>query len=32
MEKLGMRIEQNPSPEPPWFQIVGNLDHQNRRG
>ncbi len=27
MEKLGMRIERNPFPEPPWFQVVGILDH-----
>ncbi len=23
MEKLGMRIERNPFPDPPWFQVVG---------
>ena len=23
MEKLGMRIERNPSPDPPWLQVVG---------
>ena len=23
MGKLGMRIERNPSPDPPWFQVVG---------
>lgn len=23
MEKLGMRIERNPLPNPPWFQVVG---------
>jgi ribosomal-protein-alanine N-acetyltransferase len=23
MEKLGMRIERSPSPDPPWFQVVG---------
>lgn len=27
MEKLGMRIERNPFPEPPWFQVVGVLDY-----
>ncbi len=27
MEKLGMRIEKNPYPDPPWFQVVGILDH-----
>jgi RimJ/RimL family protein N-acetyltransferase len=25
MRRLGMRIERNPSPEPPWFQISGSL-------
>ncbi len=27
MRKLGMRIERNPYPEPPWLQIVGVLDN-----
>lgn len=27
MGKLGMRIERNPLPEPPWLQVVGILDH-----
>ncbi|NTU62067.1 MAG: GNAT family N-acetyltransferase [Chloroflexi bacterium] len=27
MRKLGMRIEKNPFPEPPWLQVVGILDH-----
>lgn len=27
MEKVGMRIERNPHPEPPWFQVVGILDN-----
>jgi hypothetical protein len=27
MRKLGMRIERNPLPEPPWLQIVGVLDN-----
>ena len=27
MQKLGMRIERNPLPEPPWFQVVGILDN-----
>jgi RimJ/RimL family protein N-acetyltransferase len=27
MRKLGMRIERNPLPEPPWFQVVGVLEH-----
>ncbi len=26
MRKLGMRIEHNPSPEPPWLQVVGFLE------
>ena len=26
MRRLGMRIETNPDPEPPWFQVVGILD------
>ena len=28
MEKLGMRIERNPYPEPSWFQVVGILDNK----
>lgn len=27
MRKLGMRVERNPFPEPPWLQIVGVLEH-----
>ncbi len=27
MRKLGMRIERNPLPEPPWLQVVGILDN-----
>lgn len=27
MRKLGMRIERNPLPEPPWFQVVGVLEN-----
>jgi RimJ/RimL family protein N-acetyltransferase len=27
MRKIGMRIERNPYPEPPWLQIVGVLDN-----
>jgi len=27
MVKLGMRLEQNPQPEPPWFQVVGILEN-----
>jgi RimJ/RimL family protein N-acetyltransferase len=26
MRRLGMRIEANPGPEPPWFQISGSLE------
>jgi RimJ/RimL family protein N-acetyltransferase len=26
MERLGMRVERNPYPDPPWFQIVGTID------
>ena len=26
MRKLGMRIEKNPHPEPPWMQVVGVLE------
>jgi RimJ/RimL family protein N-acetyltransferase len=29
MRKLGMRIERNPFPDPPWFQVVGILEHQS---
>lgn len=28
MRKLGMRIEENPHPEPPWLQVVGVLEHE----
>lgn len=28
MENLGMRIEKNPYPDPPWFQVIGILDHR----
>lgn len=27
MRKLGMRLERNPLPEPPWLQVVGVLDN-----
>jgi [ribosomal protein S5]-alanine N-acetyltransferase len=27
MRRLGMRLERNPFPDPPWFQVVGILDH-----
>ena len=28
MEKVSMRIERNPCPEPPWFQVVGILENR----
>jgi RimJ/RimL family protein N-acetyltransferase len=27
MRKLSMRVEQNPYPDPPWFQVVGILEN-----
>lgn len=27
MRKLGMTLRRNPGPEPPWFQVVGVLNH-----
>jgi [ribosomal protein S5]-alanine N-acetyltransferase len=27
MRRLGMRLERNPFPDPPWFQVAGILDH-----
>jgi [ribosomal protein S5]-alanine N-acetyltransferase len=27
MQKLGMRIERNPYPDPPWLQVVGIRYH-----
>lgn len=27
MRKIGMRIERNPYPDPPWLQVAGVLDH-----
>ena len=27
MRRLGMRLERNPYPDPPWLQVVGILDH-----
>lgn len=27
MRRLGMRVEENPLPEPEWFQVVGWLEH-----
>ena len=29
MRKLGMRIEKNPYPDPPWFQVVAILENGN---
>jgi ribosomal-protein-alanine N-acetyltransferase len=31
MEKVGMQIERNPSPDPPWFQVVGILKNHAAR-
>jgi len=28
MRKVGMRIEKNPHPDPPWFQVVGILENR----
>ncbi|MDQ2996101.1 MAG: GNAT family N-acetyltransferase [Chloroflexota bacterium] len=28
MRKLGMRVERNPFPDPPWMQVVGFIEHQ----
>jgi RimJ/RimL family protein N-acetyltransferase len=27
MRKIGMRIERNPYPDPPWFQVIGILEN-----
>jgi [ribosomal protein S5]-alanine N-acetyltransferase len=32
MRKVGMRIEKNPSPDPPWFQVVGILENGPAHG
>ena len=32
MRKVGMRIEKNPSPDPPWFQVVGILENKAAQG
>jgi len=32
MRKLGMQIEKNPLPGPPWLQVVGVLESQPRPG
>ena len=31
MRKLGMRIERNPFPDPPWLQIVGICENPSTR-
>jgi hypothetical protein len=31
MRRLGMRVEENPEPEPAWFQVVGILSHDDER-
>jgi RimJ/RimL family protein N-acetyltransferase len=31
MNKLGMQLERNPRPEPPWLQLVGILNHPRFR-
>jgi len=28
MRKLGMQIERNPFPDPPWMQVVGFIEHR----
>jgi RimJ/RimL family protein N-acetyltransferase len=30
MNKLGMRVERNPFPDPPWFQIVGVIENRRK--
>jgi RimJ/RimL family protein N-acetyltransferase len=30
MRRLGMRVEKNPFPDPPWFQVVGILEDERR--
>jgi RimJ/RimL family protein N-acetyltransferase len=32
MRKLGMRVEKNPRPEPPWLQVVGVLENRRNLG
>ncbi len=32
MRRLGMRIDRNPYPTPPWLQVVGVLDHPDAAG
>jgi RimJ/RimL family protein N-acetyltransferase len=31
MRRLGMRIERNPYPDPPWLQVCGVLDNPDLR-
>jgi len=31
MRRVGMRIVENPYADPPWLQIVGILEHMERR-
>ena len=31
MRRLGMRLQRNPSSEPPWCQVVGLIEHPSRR-
>jgi ribosomal-protein-alanine N-acetyltransferase len=30
MRRLGMRVEENPEPEPAWFQVVGIMSHDRQ--
>ena len=32
MRKVGMRIEKNPFPDPPWLQVVGILENDHQAG
>jgi len=32
MQKLGMQIDRNPYPDPPWLQVVGVLSHPSLSG
>jgi len=32
MRKLGMRIERNPFPDPPWLQVVGFIENRGGEG
>jgi RimJ/RimL family protein N-acetyltransferase len=31
MEKIGMRLERNPFPDPFWFQVIGIIEHSRSR-